>query len=263
MRRRAARIWWAAVLVISLSAGGLMLAGWWADRPPADAGVIPLDAAPVTVPVVPLDEVPQERDQVELALVPDESPLAMVISDRDTVSATMPAPRVDAPPPAVTTHSLRLEPLVRPRPIRPVALSVDDGLIESAVVPVGLDGQTLEMTLPAEAGVVAWYQLGPTPGDAGSAVLAGHVDYNRQRGAFYQLRNVDLGARVRVRYDDGSDREFVVEARRHYAKDELPRDEIFRRDGSATLVLITCAGNFDRVTHSYDDNLVVYATPVT
>jgi hypothetical protein len=199
------------------------------------------------------------RGGVAAALPAEEATGAMI---RGGVAAAWPAPIVTPPPPLIQTYPLRLDPASEPAPIRPVAVRVGDGSSESTVVPVGLDADTLEMELPDAAGLVAWYKLGPAPGDAGSAVLAGHVDYGQQRGAFFRLRDVDLGDRVWVRYEDGSTREFEVAARRHYAKAELPRDEIFRRDGSATLVLITCAGHFDSASRSYDENLVVYARPL-
>ena len=38
-------------------------------------------------------------------------------------------------------------------------------------------------------------------------------------------------------------------------------EDLFARDGTPRLVLITCGGNFNRALDSYDDNVVVIAIP--
>jgi hypothetical protein len=47
-----------------------------------------------------------------------------------------------------------------------------------------------------------------------------------------------------------------------YPKEELPFDRIFAKAGDPILTLITCGGTFDRSLNAYDDNIVVYATPL-
>ena len=95
----------------------------------------------------------------------------------------------------------------------------------------------------------------------GSAVLAAHVDYDGRRGAFFRLRELSVGAEVRVDLDDGSALTFVVRSLDQVAKDQLdPR--LFARDGAPRLALITCGGSFDRDERSYRDNIVAIAEPV-
>ena len=49
----------------------------------------------------------------------------------------------------------------------------------------------------------------------------------------------------------------------YYPKQDLPTEEIFAREGTDALVLITCGGAFDSTTGRYADNVVVVAAPRT
>jgi sortase (surface protein transpeptidase) len=119
------------------------------------------------------------------------------------------------------------------------------------------------MAVPRNVNDVGWYRYGPSPGDAGSAVLAAHVDLASQGpGVFFSLRDLQPGQEVVVDYDDDTSRTFVVQARATYDKDELPLDKVFSREGSPVLTLITCGGGFSPSVQSYDSNVVVYAVPI-
>jgi hypothetical protein len=161
----------------------------------------------------------------------------------------------------IATLSARLDDRLVKRAPAPVSVAIDGFGIRAPIVAVGADPETTEMDLPADASVAAWYAPGPSPGQSGSAVIASHVDYGGQLGAFFGLARVDAGARIRVDYDDGSMRWFIVTARASYAKAELPVADLFRADGKANLALITCGGTYDAKTRSYRDNVVVYAQP--
>lgn len=142
----------------------------------------------------------------------------------------------------------------------PVRLRLPSLGIDAPVLPVGYDAG--EMEIPSRADTVGWYRYGPAPGEAGSAVLAAHVAWRGQRGAFGDLRLAAPGALVDVEFADGAVRRFRVVALASYDKQELPVTEIFRRDGAPTLTLITCGGAFNPSLRSYEDNVVAYAVPV-
>jgi hypothetical protein len=142
-----------------------------------------------------------------------------------------------------------------------VRLTIEPGGLVVDVVPVGVDATGEAMALPPEASVAAWYRFGPSPGDSGSAVIAGHVDFGGRPGAFVDLGRIEPGAIVTIEFADGSSQAFTINARRSYSKPDLPVAELFRADGPATLVLVTCGGAFDRSARSYRDNVVLYAVP--
>ncbi len=143
----------------------------------------------------------------------------------------------------------------------PLRLRIPDLGEDAEVIPVGVapDG---EMEIPDQVDQVAWYRYGPSPGTAGSAVLAAHVDLAGQGpGVFFQLRTLEPGAVIFVDFDDGSSSAFQVTARQTYLKDELPLDLIFSRNGAPVLTLVTCGGDFNRSLRRYDSNVVVFARP--
>jgi sortase (surface protein transpeptidase) len=145
----------------------------------------------------------------------------------------------------------------------PVRLRIPPLDVDAPVEPAGVDPLTGEMAVPGDPATVGWYRFGPSPGRAGSAVLAGHVDVQGNRpGAFLRLGTLQPGDRVEVVYDDGGSQHFSVEARTTYRKDELPLDVVFGGQGPPVLTLVTCGGGFDPAASSYDSNVVVFARPV-
>jgi sortase (surface protein transpeptidase) len=158
-------------------------------------------------------------------------------------------------------RSALLDDLERPRAPRPVSLGIPALGVEAAVQPVGVDSDTGELEVPGDRATVGWYRHGPSPGQKGSAVLAGHVDYGEGRAVFYRLADLDPGALVTVGFGDGSERRFRVVARRLYGKHDLPA-RIFATSGRPVLTLMTCGGAYDSSLRSYADNVVVYAVPV-
>ena len=132
--------------------------------------------------------------------------------------------------------------------------------VESQVVPVGLEPNG-EMEVPP-ADQAGWYFYGPRPGEAdGTAVIAAHVDYGGQRGVFFDLRSLQVGAEIVVTDEAGAPQRFVVTERYQVDKDQLPIEQIFVADGPPGLTLITCGGDFDGGARSYRDNIVVRAVP--
>jgi hypothetical protein len=195
---------------------------------------------------------------------------ALVVATTTTTApppsaTTAVAPTTTAPPPpAIATHDATLGALARhdgPVPVGVTAGADADPAIVGPVVPTGVDATTGELAVPADAAVVAWYQYGPAPGQAGSAVLAGHVDWHGVPGIFFTLRDLQPGDPITIAMSDGSTLGFHIVDTRMVDKPELPRAEVFARTGSPTLTLVTCGGQFDSSTHHYLSNVVVTAVP--
>jgi hypothetical protein len=145
----------------------------------------------------------------------------------------------------------------------PTRIRVPSVGIDAAIEPVGVDGRGF-MVIPDEVRKVGWYRFGPAPGDpAGAAVIAGHVDTKEQgAGALFPLREIHVDDRITVTVA-GRDLQFRVLGKQTIVKQRLPVEELFARDGSPRLVLITCGGPFIPELSSYRDNLVVVAAPTT
>ena len=145
----------------------------------------------------------------------------------------------------------------------PVALRVEAIDVDAPVIATGVNQRTGQMAVPNNVRDVAWYKFGSRPGEAGSAVLAAHVDLaGSGPGVFFDLGELDEGDIVEVEFSDGAVRFFRVEARTVYQKEELPLETVFAREGASVLTLITCGGGFSESSGSYDSNVVVYAVPI-
>ncbi len=169
-------------------------------------------------------------------------------------------PEVPAPPaPAIPVRSGFIDEVPAPDRAEPVGLLLSGIGVSAPVAHVGYDAGVEEMEVPRSAHEVGWYRFGASPGQAGSAVLAAHVDFNGVAGAFYDLHLLEAGDPVVVVMDDGTRQRWEVVARRQYGKELLPTDAIFNRGGEPTLALITCGGPFDG--RRYEDNVVVFARP--
>lgn len=122
---------------------------------------------------------------------------------------------------------------------------------------LGLDADG-SMEVPPGGFPAGWYTGGPTPGELGPAVIAGHVDL-KGPGVFYRLRTMKPGDRVTVTRADGSKPVFRVTRVAQFEKDQFPTQQVYGNISHAGLRLITCGGSFNTRTGHYEDNLVVFA----
>ncbi|MGY1723948.1 class F sortase [Blastococcus sp. SYSU DS0533] len=161
------------------------------------------------------------------------------------------------PPVGVRDAAPTAAPAITP----PVRIEAPALGVTAPVEPVGTAGDG-QMALPEDVARVGWYRFGPEPGEAGNAVIAGHVDDREQGpGALFPLRTADPGEELTVTDAAGESTRWRVVSREVIEKDVLPLEEIFRRDGPPRLVVITCGGPFLPEFRSYRDNVVVVAEP--
>lgn len=106
-----------------------------------------------------------------------------------------------------------------------------------------------------------WYNLGPRPGEQGSAVIDGHLD--RPGGypaVFWRLRDMHPGDDIVVVNSDGKTLHFHVTRIALYAPQTAPIQDIFGNKGGTYLNLITCAGDWIPSEHQTTSRLVVYTS---
>jgi Sortase domain len=144
---------------------------------------------------------------------------------------------------------------------RPVSIAIPAAGVDARVVPVGLrPDRTMEVP---EVDLAGWYEPGPRPGDAGPAVIVGHVDSRKGPAVFFRLGELRRGDRIEVGQQGGGGRSFVVERVERRPKEALPAGRIWNRTREPVLRLITCGGSFDRSTGHYRDNIIVFAGAVS
>jgi hypothetical protein len=105
-----------------------------------------------------------------------------------------------------------------------------------------------------------WYGRGPTPGEAGTAVIVGHVDTETEPAVFARLGQVRKGTVVEVSRRDSGTVQFTVDAVRSYPKTAFPADEVFAKAGRPRLVLVTCGGEWVGGDIGYAENVIAFAT---
>jgi sortase (surface protein transpeptidase) len=139
-------------------------------------------------------------------------------------------------------------------------VSIPDLGVDGPVITAGVNTEN-ELDVPPDARTLVWYRHGPSPGEPGSAVIAGHLNWQGVSGLFANLASTPVGAPVIVTYDDGSQRTFTVTTVELVPKPEVSVNGVFARDGERVLRLVTCGGEFDDSVHSYRSNVVVTAVP--
>ena len=169
-------------------------------------------------------------------------------------SRPVPSPTSRPVPSSTSGPAVEAAPLARSTPVRVriAAIGVDSGLMD-----LGLraDGS---LEVPPSGFPAGWYTGGPTPGELGPAIIAGHIDWNGP-GVFYNLHNLKPGDQVTVTRADGSRPAFRVTRVAQFPKDQFPTKLVYGNIDHAGLRLITCGGSFNSQSGHYEDNIVVFA----
>jgi sortase (surface protein transpeptidase) len=141
----------------------------------------------------------------------------------------------------------------------PVKLDIPKIGVHTRLLSLGLasDGSAAVPSL-ADAQLASWYNLGPTPGQPGPAVLLGHVDTKSGPAVFYGLGELGKGDKVEVTRQDGRTAVFGVDTVERYPKSDFPTAAVYGDLNYSGIRLITCGGDFDSEKHSYVDNTIVF-----
>lgn len=156
-----------------------------------------------------------------------------------------------------TLHSVALPEAGRTSIGLPVRLIIPRLGVDAAVEDVGLtpDGA---MGVPTSPGTVAWFMLGPRPGNKGNAVIDGHSGYgNGVAAVFDDLPSLRKGDMLFVEDARGVQIPFVVRESRTYGRDANASD-VFGRSEGRHLNLVTCTGSWDAAAGTHSDRLVVF-----
>ncbi|MCW2782738.1 MAG: putative secreted protein [Marmoricola sp.] len=172
----------------------------------------------------------------------------------ETTTAPQSTPVSLAPPGPSSAKNL---PTSRVPGARPTALKIPAIGVSTSVVPLGLNADgTVEV--PADPDKAGWYRRASQPGQAGSAVILGHVDSDVGPAVFYHLKTLTVGDKVDVVRVDGSVAEFKVAKLVTYANQDFPAQKVYGYRSHPTLTLVTCGGDYDRSAGGYQANVVVF-----
>jgi len=134
-----------------------------------------------------------------------------------------------------------LVPAVQPR--AGFRLVIDSLDVNADVVRLGLTPDKVPQ-VPDTGAKVAWYGFTARPGEGGNAVMAGHVRWAGDPGAFAELDKLTKGDEISLQWDDG--RSSVYEVVRSFEVNPKEPDalQVLAPTADDTLTLITCGGTF-------------------
>ncbi|MBC2311850.1 class F sortase [Listeria booriae] len=156
------------------------------------------------------------------------------------------------------------QPKTKQKSIAPVQIIFRQGTktqIQNPVRPVGTDKDG-RMEVPDGIDAVYWYKYGPSPGDKGNAIIAGHRDWGGELGLFKYLEDISVGEKVTIAYANNTKKEFQVKSKNSYAVKDFPQELMDTTKGNK-VTLISCTGSFDRSQDGYQSREVVILQPVT
>lgn len=151
----------------------------------------------------------------------------------------------------------RSAPALPPSPpdrIRIPSIRVNAPLMGLGLTPTG----SLDVPPPEQTNLAGWYEAGTTPGETGTAIVAGHVDNAEGPAVFYDLGALKKGSTIEVDRRDGGTAVFSVDSVEVYAAKEFPDEKVYGAAGRPELRVITCGGGYSEAT-GYQGNVVVFA----
>ncbi|MEW2078347.1 class F sortase [Streptomyces sp. NPDC012403] len=141
-----------------------------------------------------------------------------------------------------------------PDRIRIPAIDVDAPLTGLGLTDTG----SLDVPPADRENLAGWYEAGATPGETGTAIVAGHVDNADGPAVFYSLGALRKGSTIEVDRRDGGVAVFTVDAVEVYDAQGFPDGKVYGAAPRPELRVITCGGGWSRTT-GYQGNVVVYA----
>ena len=141
----------------------------------------------------------------------------------------------------------------------PIRLTIPRIKVAASFESVGLvsDGS---MAVPVGPADVAWFNLGPEPGEIGSAVVAGHSGWkNGIPAVFDNLYKLQKGDKIYVENAKGIQTTFIVREIKKYDPKANAQNVFSSSDGQAHLNLVTCTGIWNVINKSRSNRLVVFA----
>ncbi|MFF1679640.1 class F sortase [Streptomyces sp. NPDC058256] len=141
-----------------------------------------------------------------------------------------------------------------PDRIRIPSIHVNAPLMGLGLTPQG----SLDVPPAAKKNLAGWYEAGTTPGEQGTAIVAGHVDNAEGPAVFYDLGALKKGSNIEVERRDSSTAVFTVDAVEVYDAHDFPDEKVYGAAHRPELRVITCGGGYSKST-GYQGNVVVFA----
>ncbi|MFF2618612.1 class F sortase [Kitasatospora sp. NPDC058046] len=145
-------------------------------------------------------------------------------------------------------------------PSTPLRVHIGVVKLDAPLIALGTDSSGQPELPPYSMPMTAaWLRSTPTPGSAGAAVLAGHVDTPTGPAVFWGLSAVPNGATVDITRLDGSTATFTTDRVQVFPRTRFPTALVYGPTPRAELRMVTCGGPYDHTRHEYLSNVVLFA----
>ncbi len=146
-------------------------------------------------------------------------------------------------------------------PGRPRYIRIPKIAVETRVLPEGVNKNGAIAT-PNNISDTGWYNGSAAPGDAGSALIVGHVAGPTTHGVFWNLNKLVVGDVITVEMGSGKLVTYNVAKSLKVPASAIDMGKYLSPDvvGKDDLKLMTCSGPFDKASSNYRDRLIVIAT---
>ncbi|MFI8823960.1 class F sortase [Streptomyces sp. NPDC053431] len=183
------------------------------------------------------------------------SPSAPPTTQQAPAAAPQPARPKASTGPEKTSPGDPAMPRSAPIRLRIPKIGVDAPFIGLKIGPSG----ALDPPPANDTNLVGWQSSGPSPGERGTAIIAGHLDTLTSPAVFARLTELSPGDHFEVDRADGTTAVFLIDSVESFNKDDFPNKRVYADTPSALARLITCAGAYDRQARDYTENLVAFA----
>jgi len=163
---------------------------------------------------------------------------------------------------------LPVAPIEKPAPRsaavpQPARLLIPKIKIDAELEHIGLTALGA-MDVPKGQANAGWFDLGPVPGEEGSAVIDGHFGVIEHKPAiFNNLFTLKKGDKIFVVDQSGATTTFIVRELRTFGENASASTVFGSADGKSHLNLITCEGVWIKANKSFNKRLVVFTDKMT
>ncbi len=174
-------------------------------------------------------------------------PASHIAQPQDANLSTKPLP-----PDALTNYKVAAN---MPRIISIPSINVNARVLNVGLTKAGAVGT------PSNVFDTAWYNGSSLPGNAGAALIDGHVSGWSTAGVFKNLKNISVGSIITIERGDGQKLNFAVVRTAVYPADSVDMASVLSSAvaGRPGLNLITCNGSVIHGTNEFSERFVVYA----
>jgi len=140
---------------------------------------------------------------------------------------------------------------------QPQEIIISNISVDGYIQKIGVD-QNNQMAVPNNIHLAGWYTNSVKPGNLGLSMIDGHMLGRYNDAIFKDLINLKPGNTFSIIYGDNSEKLFAVkEVKLLSVNDATIYLNTKDPNIKSQLNLITCGGNFDRNSQTYDKRVVV------